>query len=71
MSDQSVEVQIAVIGEKVENIESKVINIEQKLEGHYVTKEEFDPVKKIVYGLVSIVLVAVIGAILALVIVKR
>jgi uncharacterized phage infection (PIP) family protein YhgE len=71
MSDQSVETQIAVIGEKVDNIQSKVTSIESKLEGHYVTKEEFDPVKKIVYGLVSVVLLAVIGAIMALVIIKK
>jgi len=36
----------------------------------YVTKDSFEPVKKITYGLVALVLVAVVGALLALVVVK-
>ena len=34
----------------------------------YVTKIEFSPVKKIVYGLITIILIAVVGAIVSLVI---
>lgn len=63
-------VQIAVIGQKVTTIEESVRNIESKLEGHYVTKEEFDPVKRIVYGIVTLMLTAVIVALLAVVIRK-
>lgn len=33
----------------------------------YTTKEEFSPVKKVVYGAVTIALVAVLGTILALI----
>lgn len=33
----------------------------------YVTKDEFEPVKRIVYGLVSAILLAVLGGSLALV----
>lgn len=41
--------------------------IKLKLDGSYVTKEEFAPIKKIVYGLVSIILVGVVGALVGLV----
>lgn len=70
MAKQSMETQIAVIATKVETIEQTVSNIEQKMEGHYVTKEEFDPIKKITYGVVSIILTTVIVGLLALVIKK-
>ena len=36
--------------------------------GNYVTKSEFEPVQRIVYGLVGLVLVAVFGALVALVV---
>lgn len=49
-------------------IESKVAVLEQKVDQTYVKLIEFDPVRKIVYGLVSAVLLAVIAAVLALVI---
>ena len=35
---------------------------------NYVTKEEFNPVKKLIYGLVALVLSGVVGAIIGLVI---
>lgn len=34
----------------------------------YVSQKEFDPVRRIVYGLVSLILVAVVGAVVAIVI---
>lgn len=39
-----------------------------KVKNEYVTKEDFKPVKKIVYGLVGASLLAVLGSIFALVI---
>lgn len=69
-NESGLETQVAVIGTKVDNIEEKVTNIEKKLEGHYVTKDEFEPIKKIVYGMVGLILVAVVGALLALVIIN-
>jgi ABC-type phosphate transport system permease subunit len=52
----------------LEYLKSSVDRIDQKLSSGYVTKEEFDPVKRTVYGLITLVLVAVVGALLALVI---
>ena len=54
----------------IEYIKADVAEIKTKMEANYVTREEFDPVKKIVYGLVSIILVAVVGALITLVIRK-
>jgi thiosulfate reductase cytochrome b subunit len=58
----------AVILNKLTNLESTVCTISKKLEDDYVTQDQFEPVKKIVYGLVSIILVAVVGGLIALVI---
>ena len=59
---------IAVILNKVEYIEREVKGINTKLESDYVTQDQFTPVKNIAYGLVSTILLAVVGAIVALVI---
>ena len=45
-----------------------VKEIKAKLEKDYITKQEFDPVKKIVFGLVSLILLTVMGAFLSLII---
>lgn len=37
-------------------------------EEKYVTKDEFNPVRQIVYGLVGLILVSVVGAVIALVV---
>ncbi len=49
-------------------IKKDIDEIKRKLDSNYVTKDQFEPVKKIVYGLVSLILIAVVGAIVALVI---
>lgn len=49
-------------------IESKVSVLEQKVDRTYVKLIEFEPVRKIVYGLVGAVLLSVIAALLDLVI---
>lgn len=59
-------VTLAVISSDVKYIQKDVAEINRKLELSYVTREELDPIKKIVYGLVSLVLVAVVGALLSI-----
>jgi hypothetical protein len=61
---------LAVATEKIDTIKIDVNDIKTKLEREYVTQDQFDPVKKIVYGLVSLILVAVVGALIALVVIK-
>jgi len=59
---------IDVIATKIDYIQRDVAEIKEKLEKDYVTRDEFDPVKKIVYGMVGLVLVAVVSALIALVV---
>jgi ABC-type phosphate transport system permease subunit len=44
--------------------------IKENLERDYVTQDQFEPIKKVVYGLVSIILVSVVMALIALVVIK-
>lgn len=56
----------------LERIEKNVSDLAEKIDGlakQYVTQAEFGPVKRIVYGAVGIILVAVIGAVIGLVVV--
>lgn len=69
--NQSDETKLAVIQTDVTYIKEKMNAIDSKVSSGYVTKEEFEPIKKIVYGVVSLILVAVIGALVALVVGAR
>ena len=64
------EVQLALMANNIEHIKDRVDKIDEKLEVEYVTHLEFEPIKKIVYGMVSLILVAVVGAAIGLVIIK-
>ena len=61
-------VDVAVILNKTSYIEREVADIKSKLEGDYVTQDQFEPVKKIVYGLVAIVLGGAVTALISLII---
>jgi hypothetical protein len=63
-------IQITGLCKDIQYIKEKVTGIEVKLERDYITKEEFDPIKKVVYGLVGLILTGVVGALIGLVIVK-
>lgn len=67
-AQQSDETQIALIQNDLTYIKEKLNAVDIKVSNHYVSKEEFEPIKKIVYGMVSLILVAVVGAIVALVV---
>ena len=58
----------ARIDERTKNLEKELKSISTKLDRDYVTKEEFDPVKTAVYGLIGIILITVVGYLLKLVI---
>ena len=59
-----------LIKNDIEYIKVDVEDINIKLDSHYVTRAEFDPVRNIVYGMVGVILLAVIGALITLVITK-
>lgn len=60
------EIRLAVMGNDLKYIKKAVTTLDQKVSTHYVSREEFEPVKKVVYGMVALLLVAVVGAILKL-----
>lgn len=58
---------IKVIANDISYIKRDVADIKDKLENNYVSKDEFTPVRNIVYGLVGILGIATVGAILKLI----
>jgi len=77
VSIDPISVKVAVMAEQVKNIQKDVGSINgkmdelaNKIDNHYVTKDEFNPVKSVVYGLVATILIAVLGAIVGLVVLK-
>lgn len=66
----SIETSIAVILTKVGYLEVGFQEIKVLLEKDYVTQDEFEPIRRVVYGMVGLVLLSVLGAIVALVIRK-
>jgi hypothetical protein len=65
--DEPSNVKLAIIQNDLGYIKEKLNVLDQKVSTNYLTKEEFEPVQKIVYGLVSLILVAVVGALLTLI----
>jgi hypothetical protein len=66
----SKETLLAVLGNDVKYIRKEVDDIKILVTEKYVTKTEFEPIRLLVYGMVGLVLVAVFGAIVALVVGK-
>jgi len=60
--DQQLGEILAVLGSDVQYIKEDIRTIKTSLNQTYVTKNEFDPIKKVVYGLVGLILTAVVGA---------
>ncbi len=74
---KSPDTQLAVMASQMDRLQKDLSEIKTDVkqirsdnENQFVTKDEFEPIKRVVYGMVSLVLVGVIGAILALVIRK-
>lgn len=59
---------IALIQQDVVYIKENIRAIKDELDGKYVTTDQFEPIKKIVYGLVTAVLLAVVSAVMAVVV---
>jgi len=58
------------IDERTKSLEKDIKEISAKLDRDYVSRDEFAPIKRIVYGMVSIILVASVVAMVNLVILK-
>ncbi len=68
-------VQINVLANEVKNLTTSISELKTEIKDMktefkecYITKTEFDPIKRIVYGVVGLLLVAIAGAIIKLVI---
>jgi len=59
---------LARIDERTERLQEDFQSLRQEIVASYVTRAEFDPVKKIVYGMVSLIMISVGAAIIALVV---
>jgi len=68
--DQNDRVLLARIDERTQALQREVHAIAEHLKEDYVTAAEFVPIKKIVYGLVGLVLTAVTLAVLGLLFLK-
>lgn len=52
---------------EIKGLAADIKEIKKAMSSRFVTREEFEPVRKVVYGMVGIILMAVIGAMVALV----
>lgn len=64
------EVTLSRIKSDLEYIKRDISEIKNTLKADYVTREEFSPIKSIIYGLVALLLTGIVGALIALVIDK-
>lgn len=55
---------------KIDELKTQFSDLEKKIDNNFVTKTEFDPIKRLVYGTVALMLTSVLGAIVALVVRK-
>ena len=65
------ETSLALMAQKITFIDENVKDIKTKLEADYVTKDQFEPIKRIVWGLVGLILTAVVVSLMALIINKQ
>lgn len=65
---ESLETKIEVALEQLRRLREDIKDLDDKISKNYITKVEFEPIKRVVYGIVSLILVSVAGAVMALVI---
>lgn len=61
---------LAILDAKLSHVQQDVIEMKSIMRGDYIRRDEFDPVKQVVFGMVSIVLLTVVGALVTLVVRK-
>lgn len=70
MSTDNIETKIEVALEQLVRVREDIKELNTKIDNNYVTRIEFEPVRNIVYGLVSLLLTGIIGSLLMVVIRK-
>ena len=63
--ENSLDTKIEVALEQLTRVREDIKSLENKIDNNYVTRTEFEPVKKLVYGLVSLTLMTVVAALYA------
>lgn len=61
---------MAVMANDIVYIRQTMKDVSDKLEKDYVTRDEFEPVRNVVYGMVGLILVGFLMAVIALIIRK-
>jgi hypothetical protein len=64
------ELLLARIDERVQSLKETMDKMNARLETHFVSQSEFQPIKRIVYGCVGMILTSVLGAIVAIAVVS-
>jgi hypothetical protein len=59
---------LKIMANDIAYMRQDVLDIKSNLNNTYVTKDQFDPIKKLVYGLVGLILTAVVISIMTLLI---
>ena len=62
--------QIAVMANDISYIKKSIDELSLKVEHNYVTKDEFEPIKKLVYGMVAVVLSSVVATLMTILVKK-
>lgn len=68
MSPKQSNSKLDVIANDISYLKDDVREIKTQITSNYVTKDQFEPVRRLVYGTVGIILTAVIVAVVALVV---
>lgn len=68
MAKETNTTKLAVMANDITYIKERIEHIDEQIGDNYVTKAEFTPIQKIVYGLVGVILLAVAGGLLTTVI---
>ena len=61
--NDSIKVHLMYIREKLDNQDKRFDKLEDKLDCDYVTKDEFEPIKKGFYGILAAMISAIVGGI--------
>lgn len=70
MTKQTLETKLDIIANDIKYIQQDMQEIKQQIAANYVTKDQFEPVRKLVYGVVGILLTAMVVAMINLVLTK-
>jgi hypothetical protein len=63
-------VDLALMAQDIKYIQKDVADIKRRMEADYVTREEFDPIKKIVYGIIGLLLTGLVAALMRFLLIK-